>query len=174
MNKQEVTTFCNKLIPDIENHVRTWNLKGCSEFYLGKTILDFSPRRRSSRGGLYTVKSVKVPGINLAVLPYTNKPEGIYRWYEYKSFDSNSLIGGFYADNQELNISALICHEISHAIQFWIYWYNNTERPKPHGQEFKDYYKTLRNKYVNKKLPNQIEYKAQYEAEIAKFTLLKT
>ena len=40
------------------------------------------------------------------------------RHYEYKSFDADKFIGGFYTDNMEHPLLAVIAHEVAHAIQF--------------------------------------------------------
>ena len=63
------------------------------KFKLASVKLDWSPSRRSSRGGYYA----DGPGINIAMssLVRENNNE-IYRVYEYKSFDSDPDIGGIY------------------------------------------------------------------------------
>ena len=52
---------------------------------------------------------------------------------------------------------AVVAHEVAHAIQFWLRYYNSTPVPKPHGKEFKKHYAKLRAVFVNPLLPDQEE-----------------
>lgn len=111
---------------------------------------DWSPSRRSSRGGIYK----DGPGINIAMY-YIPRVEGeIYKFYEYPSFDANSIIGGFYSRRPYDKLEATIAHEVAHAVQFFAYKKLNT-RCKPHGPMFKEYYSKLRMQFINPNLPEQ-------------------
>jgi len=128
---------------------------------------DWSNARRSSRGGVYK----NGPGINIAMssaaLIYHN-PVDVYRFYEYPSYDSNSIIGGFYAKDYLIKLEAIIAHEVAHAVQFFEYKKLNT-RCKPHGPIFKKYYTLLRKEFINHKLADQNPLKQQYEDSLRKF-----
>jgi len=148
---------------DMEEYIQSsWPIKGCAQFILGKIHCDWSTNRRCSRGGLYKIDSIWKPGINLSMSGYIPR-YGIIRHYEYKSFDKNKFIGGFYTDNMEIPVLAVIAHEVAHAIQRWIEYYAHLDASKPHGKEFKDFYAQLRAVYVNPLLPNQEETKEAYE-----------
>lgn len=128
-----------------------------SDFTLNVTT-DWAKNRRTHRGGIYK----QGPGINIAMhLLYRPANTNFYRFYEYRSYDSNKHIGGFYSNNAEHREKAIICHEIAHAVQFFSYKKENI-RCKPHGPVFKKYYKILREEFVNGLLPPQQEAKAQY------------
>lgn len=156
------TSWGHEYVKDIESFIKTWDYKGCSEFKMGVVKFDWSPRRTRSRGGLYQQKGVWVPGISIAMTRYTNTSEDIYRWYEYKSFNEDPIIGGFYSNNRMHRVEAVIIHEMAHAIQFWHSYYNKLTTPKGHGDEFKKYYAILRNTFLNYKLPDQQEVGRQY------------
>jgi len=143
------------LAQDIESWAKTNVHK---DFFLGKVILDWSNKRTSSRGGLYR----SGPGINIAMATsFPDNKSQVYRFYEYRSYDSDSIIGGFYSANPYHKLRAIVAHEMAHAIQFFMY--NKTgSRCKPHGPVFKKYYKELREEFVNKDLPNQKQLASAY------------
>lgn len=154
--------YGNTVVKEMEEFIQSWNHKGCSQFLMGQTKFDWSSRRTRSRGGLYKVNGIWQPGISIAMQHYTRSSDNIYRWYEYKSFDDDSVIGGFYSDNLIHRFRGVVAHEMAHAIQYWHQWYNKTPRVKPHGDEFKIYYRLLREEFVNKILPDQKEMGAEY------------
>ena len=148
---------------DMQEYIQSsWPMKGCAQFILGKIHCSWSRNRRSSRGGLYKIDGIWQPGINISMHGYIPR-YGVIRHYEYKSFDKNKFIGGFYTDNMELPLLAVVAHEVAHAIQRWIEYYARLNASKPHGKEFKDYYAQLRAVYVNPLLPNQEKMKETYE-----------
>lgn len=124
---------------------------------------DWSPSRRSSRGGIYK----SGPGINIAIYHIPRVAGEIYRFYEYPSFDANNTIGGFYSRRPYDKLEAIIAHEVAHAIQFFAYKKLNT-RCKPHGPIFKEYYSILRKQFINSKLPEQKPLAAEYQTYVSK------
>lgn len=120
---------------------------------------DWSPSRRSSRGGIYK----EGPGINMAMYWAVPDNQGAtYRFSEYPSFDSDRYIGGFYSKNAYDKLDAILVHEIAHAVQFFYYKKSGT-RCTPHGPVFKKYYKILREEFVNHKLPTQAPLAKDYQ-----------
>lgn len=123
---------------------------------------DWNPSRRSSRGGIYK----DGPGINMAM--YWAVPNNLgttYRFYEYKSFDSDKYIGGFFSRNPYDKLEAILLHEVAHAVQFFSYKKTGT-RCKPHGPVFKHFYKLLRQQFLNNKLPQQDPLRSDYESYV--------
>ena len=143
------------------------------KFKLASVNLDWSPKRRSSRGGMYA----DGPGINMAMYPLCRERDGeIYRVYEYKSFDSDPYIGGFYTRDKHDRLRMVIVHEIAHALQYYSYRLNNF-RCKPHGTAWKNLYKRLREEFINPRLEDQTELKQEFEnikkqIESGKFELI--
>jgi hypothetical protein len=160
------TTRINQMIDDSETYIKTWNLRGASEFKLGRRTIDNSPKRRSSRGGLYKIKGIYMPGINLAVNHFFKNNGPVHYFSEYASFRKSTSIGSFYTEGLDLVFNALVCHEMAHAIQYWHTYYTKGDKTLPHGPEFKYYYQTLRDRFVNPFLPNQIMAKRYYETGI--------
>lgn len=115
--------------------------------------LDWSPRRVSSRGGLYSAG----PGISMAMLTlhthYRSHNPMYYEYKEYPSFNEDKIIGGFLYNNTFHKAEALLLHEIAHAAQFFHYKFYNT-RCTPHGHIFKQYYAELRTQFLNARLLN--------------------
>jgi hypothetical protein len=131
--------------------------------------LDWSPRRSSSRGGIYS----DGPGVNIAMNTaalVNHNTDDVYRFYEYPSYDADKVIGGFYAKNYELKLKAIIAHEVSHAVQFFEYKKLNI-RCKPHGDVFKKYYKLFRTTFVNNMLPEQSYLKTAYEDSLKQLNI---
>jgi hypothetical protein len=155
-NKLEVFTY--RWISDCEDVITSWD--DCKDFALHKCILDWSPRRTSSRGGWYATG----PGINIAMNNFVKTRSKIYRMYEYPSFDDSSVIGGFYASDPNLAIGMTICHEMAHAVQFYRVLHLGNVRGKPHGEEFKIPYAMIRRAIFNKLLPDQVKMKQEYDA----------
>ena len=142
-----------------EAEICSWT--GYSDFKLAKLTLDWKESRRSSRGGWYKAG----PGINLAMTKYVYSSDELYRVYEYPSFDSDPIIGGFYSDNPHLYLAMTVCHEMAHAAQFYAHNILKKLIDKPHGDTFKTPYKALRIRLLNPILPNQLELKNRYEKE---------
>ena len=161
----------NKKVSEIESFIQTWPHKGCSSFQMGEVKLDFSKSRTTSKGGVVKFDGVWMPFINVAMHNYT-QATNVYRFYEYKSYDEDKIIGGFYSDNIEHRIKAVLCHEMAHAIQFWHKYYNNIQNVKPHGEEFKTYYAALRQVFLNAELPNQIVMGSRYR-ELKKIAIFQ-
>ena len=57
----------------------------------------------------------------------------------YKTFNSDSHIGGFAADNWQIVMKTIICHELAHAMAPY----------DAHGFEWKRCYRILREEYIN-------------------------
>lgn len=157
MDKKEINQFATDVAYKASQWLRT---QYYDDFLLCSIKLDWSTKRVSSRGGIYA----KGPGINIAmVCAFPRTKNGIYRFYEYPSFDSNPCIGGFCSTDPYHKLEAVVLHEVSHAIQYFSYTKKNVGRDKPHGIFFKNYYKALRNKFLNHKLPDQKSMKKEYQ-----------
>jgi hypothetical protein len=155
MDNQQLDKFCY----DFTQQVTEWAVQNIYKDFTLTTKLDWNPTRRCSRGGMYA----KGPGINIAMKDVYPRCKGeIYRFYEYPSYDSNSVIGGFYSREPIHKTQAILLHEVAHALQYFAYKKNNT-RCKPHGPMFKNFYKRLRIEFLNHKLPEQLELKHDYE-----------
>ncbi len=140
-----------------EDEIVTWS--DCQEFTLHRCTLDWSVRRKSSRGGWYA----SGPGINIAMNISVKNFNEVFRVYEYPSFDAHPVIGGFYAEDYNLKLGMIICHEMAHAVQYFRIKHLGHLRGKPHGVDFKTPYAALRKKILNPKLPNQKITKNKYE-----------
>lgn len=163
LEKASWIAWSNKLVLDMEAFIQTWPHKGCSSFQIGETKFDFSKRRTTSKGGIARLDGIWIPFINIAMHNYT-QPTNVYRFYEYKSYDEDKVIGGFYSDNIEHRIIAVICHEMAHAIQYWRKYYCDLQNVKPHGEEFKTYYAALRQVFLNNNLPDQQDTGSRYRS----------
>lgn len=161
LEKASWIAWSKQYVSDIETFIQTWHHKGCSSFQMGEVKFDFSKNRVRSRGGIATFNGVWMPFISIAMHNYT-QPTNVYRFYEYKSYDEDKVIGGFYSDNIEHRLKAVLCHEMAHAIQFWRKYYCNLQNVKPHGEEFKTYYAALRQVFLNNELPDQVDTGARY------------
>lgn len=128
-----------------------------SDYRLCTIRFDWSPKRKSSRGGIYAAG----PGINIALNWYPVSFLGVGRFYEYKSFDANKVIGGFYYDDPMLKLQAIIVHEMAHTVQFFHYKKHNI-KCKPHGKLFKKYYAELREEFINPLLKDQESLRIEY------------
>ena len=51
----------------------------------------------------------------------------------------------------------IICHEMAHAAQYFHRRFHKMGRIKPHGDEFKMFYREIRNHWLNSLIPNQEE-----------------
>jgi hypothetical protein len=144
--------------------VEAWVKQNIFNDFVLHIKLDWSSRRTSSRGGLY----IHGPGINIAMMPaWPNNQGEVYRFYEYKSYDANKTIGGFYSTEPQHKLEAIILHEIAHAIQFVDYKKNNY-RCSPHGPVFKKFYTMLRQEFLNDRLPDQTLLETNYCAFVNK------
>lgn len=134
-----------------------------SEFELSSTLLDWSTRRVSSRGGWYSKRGGA--GINIAMriaAPSTCASE-IIRVYEYPSFNGDKHIGGFYTKKHELKLFLHCIHELAHATQFWGKRVLYLEAGKPHGDVWKYIYKHLRVTLLNPQIEPQKPLIDEYE-----------
>jgi hypothetical protein len=147
-----------------EVEISKWS--DCKDFALHKCTLDWSKTRRSSRGGWYATG----PGINIAMAVSAKQRGELYRMYEYPSFDTDPVIGGFYATDPNLALGMVICHEMAHAVQFFRIIHLGYARGKPHGTEFKQPYAQLRKAILNPLLVNQKQLKTEYELMIKSIT----
>jgi len=143
-----------------EDVIATWS--DCADFALHKCTLDWSPRRRCSRGGWYA----SGPGINIAMSLACRERTKPYRMYEYASFDADPVIGGFYSADPDLALGMIICHEMAHAVQFFRVVHLGKPRGRPHGADFKLPYSLLRKALVNPKIHSEALYKEQYDKMI--------
>lgn len=154
----------NKYTRDYAATVKDWAVANVYSDFTLQVKLDWSDKRRSSRGGMYA----DGPGINLAMYhAYKDYKGEIYRFMEYPSFDKDPHIGGFYAKDPYLKLECVVLHEIAHALQFLSYR-KNSVRCKPHGPVFKNFYKRLRTEFLNHKLPNQAALKTDHDDYVNK------
>lgn len=155
----KVINTIKQLTKDVESFIQK---NSYPEFELGKIILDYSPKRTYHRGGMYAGK----PGINMAVQKlraWATTKQPIMRLYEYKSFDDDKEIGGFYTYNGMDFTTCFVVHELSHSLQWWLADKGIVEKDRPHGDSFKIPYRMLRNEFVNHTRPNQAKAKVEYE-----------
>ena len=155
----EITKYANDFIRRVEKH--------CKEqiyvnFELASIKLDWSLKRSCSRGGMYA----DGPGINIAMAWLHKRQGSIYYVREYASFNKDEEIGGFYSQNQWHQLEMVILHEIAHPLQYYSYKLNKF-RCKPHGPTFKNFYRRLRNVFLNPYLPDQKQLKEKYDADRA-------
>lgn len=142
---------------ECENVIRSW--PGYDNFILSKLDLDWSTRRRSSRGGIYA----EGPGISIAMSLACMIRTSPYRMYEYKSFDADPVIGGFYAKDPWLPLWMHICHEMAHAAQYYAHFSLGITSDRPHGMQFKNAYAKIRRAVLNNHIPiNQTQLKEEY------------
>lgn len=156
-NKKIWEDLAKTLASECENVIRQWS--GYDNFVLSKLDLDWSLRRRSSRGGLYA----EGPGISIAMSIACMIRTSPYRIYEYKSFDADPIIGGFYAKAPWLGLGLHVCHEMAHAAQYYAHFNLGITSDRPHGTQFKNNYAKIRRAVLNKHIPlNQQQLKEQY------------
>ena len=100
LRKAEWIHYANS---ELDTYLKFVNEQIFPKFVLAKRSFDFSPSRRSSRGGMYA----DGPGINIAMHHYCKNYTGerLIRVYEYKSFDSSPTIGGFYTKDKYQKIT---------------------------------------------------------------------
>lgn len=154
MNRKEIDIVGSQFASKVGRHITSTYFY---DYRLAKIQLDWSPRRRSSRGGIYK----NGPGINIAMSWIPATFNGVGRFYEYPSFDTNPVIGGFFYDDPIIKLKAIIVHEMAHSVQFFHYKKENI-RCKPHGPLFKKYYAELRQEFINDLLKDQKELKIRY------------
>ena len=160
----EITKYANDFIRRVEKHCQE---EIYVDFQLASVKLDWSLKRSCSRGGMYA----DGPGINIAMAWLHKRQGSIYYVREYASFNKDEEIGGFYSQNQWHQLEMVILHEIAHALQYYSYKLNKF-RCKPHGPTFKNFYRRLRNVFLNPYLPEQKELKEKYDADRAAVTKL--
>lgn len=132
------------------------------DFELAFSKLDWSKRRRCSRGGWYPKQGGAGVSISMSVAAKPTEGE-IIRVYEYKSFDASPVIGGFYTRNTEDKIALHCLHEVAHAAQYWGYYLKKLSPGEPHGSVWKSIYAHLRKSILNPRLPDQTSLSQEYE-----------
>ena len=155
----EITKYANDFIRRVAKHCKE---EIYVDFELASIKLDWSLKRSCSRGGMYA----DGPGINIAMAWLHKRQGSIYYVREYASFNKDEEIGGFYSQNQWHQLEMVILHEIAHALQYYSYKLNKF-RCKPHGPTFKNFYRRLRNVFLNPYLPDQKQLKEKYDADRA-------
>jgi hypothetical protein len=102
--------------------------------------IDYSPRRRTHRGGIYA----NGPAINIAAYLFKDLHKSqVIRFYEYPSYDADPIIGGCFASPENF-IYLTVGHEVAHACQFFEKRRQKLENVTPHGVLFKNIYKDIR------------------------------
>ena len=128
-------------------------------FTLMHSRLDWSTRRRCSRGGWYNKH--KGVGVSIAMWPLCGRKDPKDRVpmkvYEYKAYENDLEIGNFYTNDNHHNILMVVCHEMAHAAQYFHRKFHKMGRIKPHGDAFKMFYREIRNHWLNPHLPDQEE-----------------
>lgn len=157
---EESKKYLNNLVTSwartCESEVRNW--PKFQEFNLDTIKLDWSTRRTSHLGGWYDG-----PGISIAMCLLARPKTNPYRYYEYKSFDADKYIGGFFAKDPELGIKTIITHEVSHAAQYFADKVLGIHIDRGHGLSFKKPYKKLRDTLINPHIPiNQKQLSMEY------------
>lgn len=109
---------------------------------------DWSKNRVCHRGGKYKNGF----GINMAMNSFINKKYPV-KINEYASFNSDPIIGGIIAKNMFEHIKMFICHEVAHT---WVS-HQYTTKKQPHGIEWKEKYKILRENFVNPFINKQLQ-----------------
>lgn len=155
IDQVEINKYANEFARMVEKQCQQ---EVYTDFNLATIKLDWSPKRRCSRGGMYA----DGPGINMAMHHLVKTQGNIYYSHEYKSFDNDPEIGGIYSRNKWHRLEMVILHEIAHALQFYSYKINNY-RCKPHGPAFKNFYRRLRNIHLNPFLEDQKELREYYK-----------
>jgi len=135
MFQKNFDDYAHLFVEDVEHTIK----QKYPAFKISITKFDWSPRRTRSKGGRYS----KGYGISIAMKRYLNWGKDTHRVYEYASYDSDPVIGGFYTSNPLDSLKMVICHEMAHALQFYMFdcGYRVEE---PHGVLFKTLYKDLR------------------------------
>lgn len=141
-----------------EQLITSWS--GYENFTLSRLSLDWSTKRRASRGGMYA----HGPGISIAMSQACMPRMEVFRMYEYRSFDADPVIGGFYARDENLALGLHVCHEMAHAAQFYGQFVLGVESSRPHGKEFKIPYSKIRKNILNNHIPRiQHQLKQEYD-----------
>ena len=115
--------------------------------------VSFDQRKKNSRAGRNIHKK---PFLSLALHSYLKPVNG---FLEYEEYTNNMLIGSFTSSSWQLCLTALISHELAHAVQFTLpdmkqegeqaMFYVLGQRGGDHGDLFRLIYKTLRKQFVN-------------------------
>lgn len=163
-DRVEATKYANDFIRQVVQQCKD---EIYTDFELATVKLDWSPKRRSSRGGMYA----DGPGINIAMHHLQKTQGAIYYSNEYPSFDKDTEIGGFYSRNKWHRLEMVILHEIAHALQYYSYKLNKF-RCKPHGPTFRNFYRRLRNLHLNPFLEDQQELGKTYKKKVDKLNSL--
>lgn len=153
----ETSKYANDFVRRVE---KTCQETIYTDFKLATVKLDWDKKRRSSRGGMYA----DGPGINMAMWHMVQRSGDVYKVTEYRSFDSDPEIGGFYSQNRWHKLEMVLLHEIAHALQYYCYKLNKF-RCKPHGPTWKNFYRRLRLEFLNPYLGDQKELKAIYDKQ---------
>lgn len=120
--------------------------------------ISFNKRKKNSRAGRNVHKK---PFLELALAAYLQPVNG---FLEYQDYTTNMLIGSFKSHSWQLCVTALISHELAHAVQFTMpavmaevqpesteqaMYYVLGKKGGDHGDLFRLIYKTLRKEFVN-------------------------
>lgn len=120
--------------------------------------ISFDQRKKNSRAGRNIHRR---PFMELALSSYLQPLNG---FLEYEAYTGNMLIGSFTSKSWQLCVTALISHELAHAVQFTMpavmaeappeseeqaMYYVLGKRGGDHGDLFRLIYKTLRKQFVN-------------------------
>jgi hypothetical protein len=152
-----------------EDEIRSW--KGFENFALAKVETSWDSRRRYSRGGWYA--GAGGPGISIAMKNYYEVSfNTINVSYEYASFHSHPVIGGFYytKHNTFLRPAMVVCHEMAHAAQFYADRQLGKRIDRPHGDSFKIPYAKIRSSVFNYLIPKNQKELAEKYSEMLKIT----
>lgn len=77
--------------------------------------------------------------------------------FEYKSYEHKPDIGGFYSDDPDIVQLGLVAHELAHHLQYGYLLPHLRQsgkvgryfRMKPHGKEFQEIYRAIRQELIN-------------------------
>jgi len=162
MNRRHWNELADQYVNDIEKWFHKYSrFSSAEKFALVECKLDWSKRRRCSRGGWRNGGPVISIAMSVAI------PDESYdaprRVYEYASFDKDPVIGGFFTNNLEHKLLHHITHEMAHAAQYNHKRFHHMHYVQPHGKEFKMFYKELREVFLNPFLPDQEKMELEYK-----------
>lgn len=122
--------------------------------------ITFTKNRIHSQAGR---NAEKKPFMILALAKFL---QPVYGFLEYEQYSKNTVIGSFRSNSWRICVSALIAHELAHAVQFTIpvsdssfsidYTTTHTlgEYEPGHGAFFQNIYRALRKEFINKQVSN--------------------
>jgi hypothetical protein len=142
MTPEQTTKFCKDFLREVVDLINLTHPD-----FTCASKWDWSTRRTTCWGG--------PKGISMAMskfyLPMTSEKNPM-KFYEYKSFCKDSVIGDFWTEDFILAYKAIICHEVAHALMSHLKVrrkIGNRIKGAGHGPAWKEAYADLRKVFVN-------------------------